>query len=166
MHAHTKSIILVSRYSSPQALLLSHPFPSTRDTQQFAYKYKLSKGRRPALRNLTAQEFGIQIQGGEHSSVRLILFAQRVATCVFTFPCRSQTPEPRWRYTVSTVANGKRGGRSSYHRSKTPIVRTPPEHGRNGNAQTGVGTTIHPAAGRKVEPPARRRVSNVWTPQK
>jgi RNA exonuclease 4 len=57
-----------------QALLLSHPFPLTRDTQQFAYKYKLSKGRHPALRNLTAQEFGIQIQGGEHSSVCLILY--------------------------------------------------------------------------------------------
>jgi len=52
-----------------KALLLSHPFTLTRDTQQFAYKYKLSKGRHPALRNLTAQEFGIQIQGGEHSSV-------------------------------------------------------------------------------------------------
>lgn len=54
-----------------QALLLSHPFPSTRDTQQLAHKFKLSKGRHPALRNLTVQEFGIQIQGGEHSSVRL-----------------------------------------------------------------------------------------------
>ena len=57
---------------------MSHPFPTTRDTQRFAYKYKLSKGRHPALRNLTLQEFGIQIQGGEHSSVRLILCVQRV----------------------------------------------------------------------------------------
>lgn len=56
-------------FNDLKALLLSHPFPLTRDTQQFAYKYKLSKGRRPALRNLTAQEFGIKIQGGEHSSV-------------------------------------------------------------------------------------------------
>lgn len=67
-----------------QALLLSHPFPLTRDTQQFAYKYKLSKGRHPALRNLTAQVFGIQIQRGEHSSVCLILCVQRVGTCAFT----------------------------------------------------------------------------------
>jgi hypothetical protein len=60
--------------------LLSHPFPFTRDTQQFAYKYKLSKSRYLALRNLTAQEFGIQIQGGEHSSVSLIRCAQRVSS--------------------------------------------------------------------------------------
>ena len=69
----------------PQALLLSHPFPSTRDTQQLAYKYKLSKGRHPALRNLTAQEFGIQIHGGEHSSVCLIFYFRCAAACVFTF---------------------------------------------------------------------------------
>jgi len=67
-----------------QALLLSHPFPLTRDTQQFAFKYKLSKDRRPALRKLTTQEFGIEIQGGEHSSVRLIS-ARTVLLRVFTF---------------------------------------------------------------------------------
>lgn len=60
--------------------MLSHPFPLTRDTQQLAYKYKISKSRHPALRNLTAQEFGIRIQGGEHSSVRLIRCAQRVSS--------------------------------------------------------------------------------------
>lgn len=134
-----------------QALLLSHPFPLTRDTQQFAYKYKLSKGRRPALRNLTAQEFGIQIQGGEHSSVRLILSVQRARPLrVFTFVCRLQTLGPQWRYTVSTAANGKRGSHSSYHRPGIPMVRTPPEDPGNGSVQSGNWTTIHPAAGRKV----------------
>ncbi|KAF9782395.1 ribonuclease H-like domain-containing protein [Thelephora terrestris] len=66
-----KDKILVGHavFNDLKALLLSHPFPLTRDTQQLAYKYTLSKGRHPALRNLTAQEFGIQIQGGEHSSV-------------------------------------------------------------------------------------------------
>jgi len=66
-----KDKILVGHavFNDLKALLLSHPFPSTRDTQQLAYKYKLSKNRHPALRNLTAQEFGIQIQRGEHSSV-------------------------------------------------------------------------------------------------
>jgi len=66
-----KDKILVGHavFNDLKALLLSHPFPSTRDTQQFAYKYKLSKGRHPALRNITTQEFGIQIQGGEHSSI-------------------------------------------------------------------------------------------------
>ena len=62
-----------------QALLLSHPFPSTRDTQLFAYKYELSKSRRPALRSLTVQEFGIQIQGGEHSSVRSVFLVHHAA---------------------------------------------------------------------------------------
>jgi len=66
-----KDKILVGHavFNDLKALLLSHPFPLTRDTQQLAYKYKISKSRHPALRNLTAQEFGIQIQGGEHSSV-------------------------------------------------------------------------------------------------
>ena len=68
-----------------QALLLSHPFPFTRDTQLFAYKYKLSKSRYLALRNLTAQEFGIQIQGGEHSSVCLILYVHQAAACIYVF---------------------------------------------------------------------------------
>ncbi|KII95459.1 hypothetical protein PLICRDRAFT_48417 [Plicaturopsis crispa FD-325 SS-3] len=51
------------------ALLLSHPWPQTRDTQYFSGKHKLTKTRFPALRNLVKQEMGMVIQSGEHSSV-------------------------------------------------------------------------------------------------
>lgn len=138
----------------------------TRDTQQFAHKYKLSKGRHPALRNLTAQEFGIQIQGEEHSSVRLIVCVERVCARVFTSVRRLQTPEPRWRYIVSIVASGKGGRLASYHVSETPIGRTPPGCRGNGNGRAEKGTTIHPAVGRKIQAPGFRRLPSGLTPQK
>ncbi|KAI6026464.1 ribonuclease H-like domain-containing protein [Pisolithus microcarpus] len=52
-----------------KALLLSHPAPQLRDTQSLAFKHKLVKSRRPALRVLVRQELGISIQEGEHDSV-------------------------------------------------------------------------------------------------
>ncbi|PCH36663.1 hypothetical protein WOLCODRAFT_167057 [Wolfiporia cocos MD-104 SS10] len=52
-----------------KALLLSLPHHQTRDTQIYAYKHKVTRSRRIALRNLVKQELGISIQGGEHSSV-------------------------------------------------------------------------------------------------
>ncbi|KAI0665683.1 ribonuclease H-like domain-containing protein [Trametes maxima] len=52
-----------------KALLLSHPRPATRDTQQLYPKHGLVRGRRPALRNLVKTELGLVIQAGEHSSV-------------------------------------------------------------------------------------------------
>ena len=58
-----------------QALLLSHPWASTRDTQYYAYKGGLTKSKRIALRNLVKQELDLVIQEGEHSSVRLNLLA-------------------------------------------------------------------------------------------
>jgi hypothetical protein len=132
-----------------QALLLSHPFPSTRDTQQLAYKYKLSKGRRPALRNITAQEFGIQIQGGEHSSVCFILCVPRATACVFTFACRLQTPGPPWRCTVYTAASGKKERDYCCHPPMTRIAQTSLKHRRNGDVQTVKRRTSHLVAGRR-----------------
>ena len=55
-----------------QALLLSHPWASTRDTQYYAYKGGLTKSKRIALRNLVKQELDLVIQEGEHSSVRCL----------------------------------------------------------------------------------------------
>lgn len=52
-----------------KALLLSHPWPQTRDTQVYAGKFKVVKTKRSALRNLVKQELDITIQAGEHSSV-------------------------------------------------------------------------------------------------
>ncbi|KAF9012701.1 ribonuclease H-like domain-containing protein [Cyathus striatus] len=67
-----KDRILVGHavHNDLKALLLSHPYPLTRDTQHFAGKFELlGKSKRPALRNLVKQELGVAIQEGEHSSV-------------------------------------------------------------------------------------------------
>ncbi|KAF5360961.1 hypothetical protein D9756_005160 [Leucocoprinus leucothites] len=52
-----------------KALLLSHPRPMLRDTQIYAHKFKLTKSKRIALRNLVKDQIGITIQEGEHNSV-------------------------------------------------------------------------------------------------
>ena len=65
-----------------QALLLSHPSPQIRDTQSLAYKHRVVKSRRPALRVLVQQELGIAIQGGEHSSVSHPFPLNRIAVCL------------------------------------------------------------------------------------
>ncbi|KAI6044584.1 ribonuclease H-like domain-containing protein [Pisolithus marmoratus] len=66
-----KDRILVGHavHNDLKALLLSQPAPQLRDTQSLAYKHKLVKSRRPALRVLVRQELGISIQEGEHDSV-------------------------------------------------------------------------------------------------
>ncbi|KAJ7596279.1 ribonuclease H-like domain-containing protein [Mycena floridula] len=66
-----KDRILVGHavHNDLKALLLSHPRPQTRDTQSCAGKFKVTKSRRPALRDLVKQELDLVIQGGEHSSV-------------------------------------------------------------------------------------------------
>lgn len=66
-----KDKILVGHavHNDLKALLLSHPWPSTRDTQYYSHKHGLTKTNRPALRNLVKQELDLTIQSGEHSSV-------------------------------------------------------------------------------------------------
>lgn len=85
--------------------------------------------------------------------------------CVYLrFPCRLQTPGQQWRYTVSIVANGKRGRDSRYHRLRTPAARAPPEHGRDGDART-EKVTILPTAGRRARALESRQLSNVQIPR-
>lgn len=50
-------------------LLLSHPKRDIRDTARHAPFRKTSMGRAPALRKLAKELLGMEIQGGEHSSV-------------------------------------------------------------------------------------------------
>ncbi|EGN92779.1 hypothetical protein SERLA73DRAFT_190636 [Serpula lacrymans var. lacrymans S7.3] len=66
-----KDRILVGHavHNDLKVLLLSHSRHITRDTQQYASKFKVMNTNRPALRNLVKQEVGVTIQGGEHSSV-------------------------------------------------------------------------------------------------
>ncbi|KAJ7275017.1 ribonuclease H-like domain-containing protein [Mycena rebaudengoi] len=56
-------------FNDLKVLLLSHPRPQTRDTQQYAGRFKVVKSKYVALRTLVLQELGCTIQGGEHSSV-------------------------------------------------------------------------------------------------
>ncbi|KAH0294421.1 hypothetical protein KCU62_g246, partial [Aureobasidium sp. EXF-3399] len=50
-------------------LLLSHPKRDVRDTSRHSTFRKMSMGRAPALRKLAKEFLGMEIQGGEHSSV-------------------------------------------------------------------------------------------------
>lgn len=50
-------------------LILSHPKRDIRDTARHAPFRKTSMGRAPALRKLAKELLGMEIQGGEHSSV-------------------------------------------------------------------------------------------------
>jgi RNA exonuclease 4 len=59
---------------SIQALLLTHPALQTRDTQMCPIIRKVYGSRRPGLRKIIKQEFGVDIQAGEHCSVRLCAF--------------------------------------------------------------------------------------------
>lgn len=101
-----------------QALLLSHPHNLTRDTQVLAGRHgtlstskhvtsdpdlamvKVTVNKKPALRKLVMQEFGIDIQAGEHSSVSSML--GRAFMSFYSVPSltpRSPTLAPRWQYT-------------------------------------------------------------------
>ncbi|KAG0129547.1 ribonuclease H-like domain-containing protein [Tuber indicum] len=52
-----------------EALLLSHPRRDIRDTSRHPGFRKFSAGRTPRLKKLALEVLGIEIQGGEHSSV-------------------------------------------------------------------------------------------------
>ncbi|KAL7275738.1 3'-5' exonuclease [Rhizina undulata] len=51
------------------ALLLSHPKRDLRDTSRHPTFKKLSMGRTPGLKKLAKEILGIEIQGGQHSSI-------------------------------------------------------------------------------------------------
>jgi RNA exonuclease 4 len=51
------------------ALLLNHPRKLVRDTSEYKPFRALAKNRAPALRKLSQQILGIEIQSGQHSSV-------------------------------------------------------------------------------------------------
>lgn len=52
-----------------EALMLGHPKKDIRDTSRFAAFRKLSMGKTPSLKKLAKEILGVEIQGGEHSSV-------------------------------------------------------------------------------------------------
>jgi RNA exonuclease 4 len=50
-------------------MMLSHPKRDIRDTSRFSGFRKYSGGRAPSLKKLAKEILGIDIQGGEHSSI-------------------------------------------------------------------------------------------------
>jgi DNA polymerase III epsilon subunit-like protein len=54
-----------------QVLLLSHPWAMTRDTAHYAPLQGLARTKKPGLKTLAKLVLGVDIQGGEHSSVSL-----------------------------------------------------------------------------------------------
>ncbi|QSZ34431.1 hypothetical protein DSL72_006023 [Monilinia vaccinii-corymbosi] len=52
-----------------EAMMLSHPKRDTRDTSKFSAFRKYSNGRTPSLKKLAKEILGVDIQGGEHSSI-------------------------------------------------------------------------------------------------
>ena len=51
------------------ALMLGHPKRDIRDTSRYPPFRELAKGRTPSLKRLAKEVLGVEIQGGEHSSV-------------------------------------------------------------------------------------------------
>jgi RNA exonuclease 4 len=51
------------------ALLLDHPYKLIRDTSHYKPFRKITNGRTPSLKKLTKVILGLDVQGGEHSSV-------------------------------------------------------------------------------------------------
>lgn len=64
-----------------EAVMLGHPKKDIRDTSRFSGFRKLSAGKTPSLKKLAKELLGVEIQGGEHSSIEdarttMLLFRQ------------------------------------------------------------------------------------------
>lgn len=55
-----------------EVLLIGHPKRDIRDTSRHPTFRKLAKGRTPGLKKLAKELLGIEIQGGQHSSVSAV----------------------------------------------------------------------------------------------
>ena len=75
------------------ALLLGHPKRDIRDTSRYPGFRQYSAGRTPGLKKLAKEVLGIDIQGGEHSSIEdaratMLLFRREKGTWFENFCCR------------------------------------------------------------------------------
>lgn len=81
-----------------KALLLKHSSADTRDTQTMPVIRMIYKTKRPGLRTIIKQEFGIDIQAGEHSSVSTCTPTSRAFIhMIYVYILRSQMLERLWR---------------------------------------------------------------------
>ncbi|KAI4152997.1 MAG: hypothetical protein L6R39_001691 [Caloplaca ligustica] len=92
-----------------EALLLGHPKRDIRDTSRHPAYRKFAGGRTPGLKKLAKQVLGVEIQGGEHSSIEdaraaMLLFRREKEN--FEREHQKRYGAPKMRY--STNSDGKR----------------------------------------------------------
>ena len=148
-----------------QALLLSHPFPFTRDTQQLASKYKLSKSRHPALRTLTVQEFGIHIQEGEHSSVCLVLRVYHTTARIYV---SIQVTDARATMAIYRLhrREWEKTPRAQLLPSEDPDRSDPSRTPKKRKRPSGEGVNDPPGGGKKDGPSKMRNMSSLASKKK
>lgn len=93
------------------ALMLGHPKSAIRDTSRFSGFRKYSAGRTPSLKKLAKEILGVDIQGGEHSSIEdaratMLLFRRYKPAFDTEHAARYSTSR------VSTVTKPKRKGKA------------------------------------------------------
>jgi RNA exonuclease 4 len=123
----------------------------TRDTQQLAYKYKLSKSRHPALRTLTVQEFGIQIQGVEHSSVGLVLRVRYTAARIYV---SIQVTDARATMAIYRLhrREWEKARRLPLPPSEGPVRSDPSRTAKKRRRSSGEGVNDPPGGGKSIGP--------------
>jgi RNA exonuclease 4 len=78
---------------------LGHPKRDIRDTSKFSGYRKYSAGKTPSLKKLAKEVLGVDIQGGEHSSIEdaratMLLFRRNKSAFDVEHACRFPTNTP------------------------------------------------------------------------
>ncbi|KAJ3761623.1 MipD protein [Lentinula raphanica] len=139
-----------------KALLLSHPWNLTRDTQYLAGKTKVVRSKYIALRKLVDQELGIVIQAGEHSS----LVDARATMAVYRLHRKEWekvSPNPVKAAAFDTTSKNSNHAKSDIEKEdskeKRKVENLNPPGGRKG-VSSGLSTIVRRGRGSNV--PERR----------
>lgn len=153
MSAHNKLIPLLP-YEIPHAGIAAVTSVSL-DTRYSAVCFQVQTFQRAAPSSEKPYGPGVRNTNPRRGTLECLFVSLRTSRCCTRVyvDCRSQTPGLPWRYIASTAASGRKGRDC---RPRTPIARTPPEHGKNGNVHMEKGTTIHLVA-RTVQALGSRR---------
>ncbi|KAM3080454.1 3'-5' exonuclease [Clarireedia jacksonii] len=109
-----------------EALMMNHPRRDIRDTSKFSGFRKYSNGRTPSLKKLAREILGVDIQGGEHSSIEdaratMLLFRKHKAAFEVEHAKFHPTPAPG-----SSSAKGKPAKKKKKGKKRTPSYMQPP----------------------------------------
>lgn len=97
------------------ALMLSHPKKDIRDTSRFSGFRKYSSGRTPSLKKLAKEVLGVDIQGGEHSSIedaRATMLLFRRHKSAFDVENANRFPQRTINENGSSKSKAKKKGKS------------------------------------------------------